>query len=59
MVSLSVGHWKRGDDDAEERVVGMGGNGSRGVRTTIEGVVRIPGVGGFPCGTAEEGGIGI
>jgi hypothetical protein len=59
MVSLSVCHWTCGDDDAVQSDAGMGGNGSRGVLTTIEGVVRMPCVGGFTDGGTEEGEIGI
>ena len=40
---------------------GMGGRGSRGVLTTIEGVVRIPCIGDFTDGKVEaaDAGIGI
>lgn len=37
----------------------MGGSGSSGDRTTIDGVVRIPCAGGFPGGNAEDGGMGM
>jgi hypothetical protein len=52
-------HWRCGEDEVMESVAGMGGNGSKGVLTTIVGVVRIPGVGGFTGGMTEEEGIGI
>ena len=41
------------------REAGMGSSGSRGVLTTIEGVVRIPCVGVFGADKAEVGGMGI
>jgi hypothetical protein len=39
--------------------VGKGSSGSRGVLTTIKGVVRIPCVGDFAGCKAEVGGMGI
>jgi hypothetical protein len=58
-VSLSVCHWTCWDDGVIVSDAGMGGNGSRGVFTTIEGVVRIPCVGDFMESETEAGGIGI
>jgi hypothetical protein len=42
-----------------ESEAGIGGSGSTGVLTTIEGVVRIPCVGAFAGRDSEIGGMGI
>lgn len=52
-------HWVCWDAEAAESVLGVGSSGSRGVLTTIEGVVRILCVGDFVGCEADAVGMGI